>query len=231
MNTKDYNHLIQQAVIFFWDVRLSQGKAGRSRDTGNRSAVTGGKQLDGFIELFRKIAIDSGVPSDWIYTKSTNLPGFFRPTKNWDLLIISDKNVLIAVLELKSQVGSFGNNFNNRTEEAIGSAVDLWTAYREKSFGEQAPPWLGYLLIVESSTKSTNRVRINSSNFDERDEFRGTSYLDRYNLLCVKLVQERHYSAASLLSTEPNQEFASIGKLTSIQTFIRNFVGHIISSL
>ena len=38
---------------------------------------------------------------------------------------------LLAVIELKSQVGpSFGNNFNNRTEEAIGSAVDFWTAYR-----------------------------------------------------------------------------------------------------
>jgi hypothetical protein len=26
---------------------------------------------------------------------------------------------------------SFGNNFNNRSEEAIGSASDIWIAYRE----------------------------------------------------------------------------------------------------
>ena len=35
-------------------------------------------------------------------------------------------------LPLKSHVGpSFGNNFNNRTEEAIGTSHDLFTAYRE----------------------------------------------------------------------------------------------------
>jgi hypothetical protein len=59
------------------------------------------------------------------------LPGFFRPTKLWDMLVIHEGK-LIAAIELKSQVGpSFGNNFNNRTEEAIGNAHDLWTAYRE----------------------------------------------------------------------------------------------------
>jgi hypothetical protein len=53
------------------------------------------------------------------------LPGFFRPTKEWDLLAIHDGK-LLAVIEAKSQVGpSFGNNFNNRTEEAMGSALDL----------------------------------------------------------------------------------------------------------
>jgi hypothetical protein len=46
------------------------------------------------------------------------LPGYFRPTKLWDVLVIHDKR-LLAAIELKSQVGpSFGNNFNNRTEEA-----------------------------------------------------------------------------------------------------------------
>ncbi len=33
---------------------------------------------------------------------------------------------LLAGIEFKSQVGSFGNNYNNRTEEAIGSAADIW---------------------------------------------------------------------------------------------------------
>ena len=61
------------------------------------------------------------------------LPGFFRPTKEWDLLVVKDGH-LIAVIEAKSQVGpSLGNNFNNRTEEAMGSAIDLWKSYRRKS--------------------------------------------------------------------------------------------------
>lgn len=46
---------------------------------------------------------------------------------------------MIAAVELKSQVGpSFGNNCNNRTEEAIGTAHDFWTAYREGAFWNTA---------------------------------------------------------------------------------------------
>jgi len=52
----------------------------------------------------------------------------------------------VAAIEFKSQVGSFGNNYNNRTEEAIGSASDIWGAYREGAFKPSARPWLGYLM-------------------------------------------------------------------------------------
>ena len=65
--------------------------------------------------------------------KRLTIPGYFRPTKMWDALVIY-KSRLIAAFELKSQVGSFGNNFNNRTEESIGSANDFWTAHRENAF-------------------------------------------------------------------------------------------------
>ena len=87
--------------------------------------------------------------------KVLTLPGYFRPTKLWDLLIINHGH-LVAALELKSQVGpSFGNNFNNRTEEALGTAVDLWTAYREGAFGESARPYVGWLMLVEDAPGGT----------------------------------------------------------------------------
>lgn len=48
-----------------------------------------------------------------------------RSEKMWDLLVVSDDTLHIA-LEFKSQVGpSFGNNFNNRMEKALGNAMDL----------------------------------------------------------------------------------------------------------
>lgn len=134
LSIDSYNDLIKKAIEHFWNTRNNQLKGRAKADQGNRSAVTGGKQLDGFIRLLAKIANDIGVPKECIYVKGNNLPGFFRPTKDWDFLIISPSNQLISVLELKSQVGSFGNNFNNRTEEALGSAVDLWTAFRENGF-------------------------------------------------------------------------------------------------
>jgi hypothetical protein len=74
------------------------------------------------------------LPDVTISKHETVLPGYFRPAKEWDLLVIS-KNNLIASIEIKSQVGpSFGNNFNNRVEEALGNACDIWTAYREGIF-------------------------------------------------------------------------------------------------
>jgi hypothetical protein len=48
---------------------------------------------------------------------------------------------LLAGVEFKSQVGSFGNNYNNRTEEAIGSATDIWAAYREGAFKPSVHGW------------------------------------------------------------------------------------------
>ncbi|MEE4605477.1 MAG: PaeR7I family type II restriction endonuclease, partial [Desulfobacteraceae bacterium] len=82
------------------------------------------------------------------------MPGYFRPTKLWDLLVMNEGR-LVAALEFKSQVGpSFGNNFNNRTEEALGTAHDLWTAYREGAFGEQTRPFVGWLMLLEDAPKS-----------------------------------------------------------------------------
>ena len=100
--------------------------------------------MDGFIELFRNVIVETGISEEFIFTKkSLVLPGFFRPTKEWDLLVVKE-NKLVAALEAKSQVGpSFGNNFNNRTEEAMGSALDLWTAFRKGNFNSGEQPFLG----------------------------------------------------------------------------------------
>ncbi len=101
------------------------------------------------------------------------LPGYFRPTKLWDLLVIY-KGELIAAIELKSQVGpSFGNNFNNRTEESIGTAHDLWTAFREEAFGKQPRPFVGWLMMVEDAPESRRPVRDSSPHFPVFEEFKG----------------------------------------------------------
>ena len=102
-------------------------------DQGERAGVTAGKNMDGFVKLLVDLVAANGLPEAEIYVSAgvSTLPGYFRPTKNWDLLVIH-QGVLIAAVELKSQVGpSFGNNFNNRSEEAIGSAIDFWTALRD----------------------------------------------------------------------------------------------------
>lgn len=113
-------------------------------------------------------------------------------------MVVSDGR-LVAAIELKSQVGpSFGNNFNNRTEEALGNSVDFWTAYREAAFREALQPWLGYLLFLEDCAASRRAVRV-EPHFAAFREFRNASYAKRYELLCYKLVRERQYNAACFL--------------------------------
>ncbi len=234
MNVEKYRDQIIIAVQKFWETRNKQmlDQNGKEiQDTGNRSAVTGGKQLDGFLDLLHAIAIDTGIPSNCIYLKGNHIPGFFRPTKDWDMLIISPTQKLIAVIELKSQVGSFGNNFNNRTEEALGSAVDFWTAFREGAFPNQPAPWLGYFMLVEKCDKSTSPIKINEPHFQSFREFQGTSYLDRYTILCQKLIRERHYSQCGLVWSSKDCSFGEVEPSISIDTFIRSLIGHLIGQL
>src|SRR5690606_29783357 len=144
----------REAVKLFWGnreaARLKQLESGKA-DQGERAGVTAGKNMNGFLQLVAELAEANGLTDATILQdgRVLTLPGYFRPTKLWDLLILR-KGHLVAALEFKSQVGpSFGNNFNNRTEEAIGTAVDLWTAYREGAFGEQPRPFVGWLMLLE----------------------------------------------------------------------------------
>jgi hypothetical protein len=194
---------VRAAVRTYWETRTKQleKQAGSgAKDQGLRSAVTGGAQMAGFIELLSKLVIEAGVDRSHIHCKqSLELPGYFRPTKQWDFLLIV-KGQLVAALEAKSQAGpSFGNNFNNRTEEAMGSALDLWTAFREKAFGTAVRPWLGYMFLLDDCPKSRAGVAVKEPHFKVFDEFRNSSYAKRYELFCRRLVLERHYDSAAFL--------------------------------
>ncbi len=158
----DYTILTQKAVKKFWATRkkaaAKQAISGRS-DAGTRGQVTVGKHMDGFAVLFIKIALANGLKKPQIFQKGKELtlPGFFRPIKNWDLVILNEGR-LVAALEFKSQVGSISNNANNRAEEVLGLGIDLATAFREGAFGEEVPPpFVGYLFLLQESEKTTTK--------------------------------------------------------------------------
>lgn len=200
---QDLDTRLRAAIKHFWTTRevqaLKQGAVSGSKDAGFRSAVTGGAQMNGFVNLVRELLCESGLPKAHVYCeKCVELPGWYRPEKKWDLLIVSDAR-LIAAIEFKSQVGSFGNNYNNRTEEAIGSAADIWSAYREGAFKPSARPWLGYLMLLEEAPESISPVRAREPHFKVFPEFKEASYAKRYEILLTKLVRERLYDAACFL--------------------------------
>jgi hypothetical protein len=203
---RDLDSGIRDAVRYFWLTRDQQStrQGGQEeRDRGARTAVTGAKQMDGFIRLVRNLLIEAKVPESCIaIDKRIELPGWFRAEKKWDLVIVHNAE-LMAAIEFKSQIGpSFGNNFNNRTEEALGSATDIWAAYREGAFRPSARPFLGYLMLLEDSDKSRAPVKVVAPHFPVFPEFRGASYRQRYAILIEKLLRERLYDGACfMLST------------------------------
>lgn len=226
-----YSQRVAKAVRYFWKVRTrqheKQGSMTGRKDAGNRSAVTGGKHLDGFIKLLTELLSEAGLPDAAIHTAVTTLPGYFRATKNWDLVVVID-GVLLASIEFKAHIGpSFGNNFNNRVEEALGNSADLLTAYREGKFRPSQRPWLGWLMLLEDTPRSTAPVRVDEPHFEVFEEFKQTSYAKRYELFCERLMRERLYDGTCLILSdktgglkgkyrEPNPEFSFATFATSL---------------
>lgn len=223
----DYGQLVGEAVRSFWEVRLrqqaGQGAATGRRDAGNRTAVTGGKHLDGVISLLRAILTEAGLPEAAVHTRNTTLPGYFRPTKNWDLVVLHE-GALLASIEFKAHIGpSFGNNFNNRVEEALGNATDLLTAYREGRFRPSARPWLGWFMLLEEHERSTVPVRVDEQHFEVFPEFRQTSYARRYEVFCERLLRERLYDGACLLLSDQENGLAGGVREPSTELSFRSF--------
>ncbi|MEX0952768.1 MAG: PaeR7I family type II restriction endonuclease [Nitriliruptoraceae bacterium] len=195
----DYEPLMQEAVAAFWGIRDRQATEQALRgvaDAGTRGSVTGGQHLGPIEALIRRVLIDAGVNEAAIHNgRSAKLPGWFREFKDWDLVVL-EGNTLIAVIELKSQVGSFGNNLNNRIEEAIGQTVDFWKAV-DNGLVPGLRPWFGYLMVVEESERSTRSVRTGRGLLPADSMFEGASYMQRYAAAFTRLHQERMLDAVT----------------------------------
>lgn len=232
---------IREAVKHFWQTRVqqavSQGRTSGAKDAGARAAVTGGAQMDGFVGLVRTLLLELGTPPDCIHQdRNLELPGWYRAEKSWDLVLVIEGE-LIAAIEFKSQVGpSFGNNFNNRTEEALGSATDLWAAFREGAFRPSFRPWLGYLMMLEECERSISPVAVREPHFPVFQEFKAASYRQRYSVLIEKLLRDRLYDGGCFLLsnttsartgdfTEPNTELSFdrfiVPLLARVQSYLK----------
>jgi len=237
MKLSNLDERLSKAISFYWKTRenqkLKQKVLGVS-DQGARSAVTGGAQMNGIISLISEIICENGIDRDYIYyNKSLELPGFFRPTKEWDILVVKSGQLLMA-LEAKSQVGpSFGNNFNNRTEEALGSSLDLWTAFRENAFNSTVKPWLGYFFMLEDCEGSRRPVKVKEPHFPVFPEFKDISYSRRYELFCRKLIRERHYTASSFILSSRSSgikgKYQEPANDLSFRLFVRSLISQILA--
>ena len=222
---------LADAAAFYWRTRDRQGDAQKERgvtDAGTRGQVTGGRHLDAFARLIQEICIKAGFEeSEIFFDREVPVPGYYRPQKNWDIIVLRDGK-LIAAVELKSQSGSFGNNFNNRSEEVLGVSRDFWVAYRERAFGVTEAPWLGYFFFLEESSDSDKAVSLAKSPLAPLAVFEGTSYLRRYEILCERLVLERDYTATALVVSDKST--ASVrdgGAAVGAMKFFKSLYSHL----
>jgi len=253
----DFDKMANVAVQSFWAHRTAPSKA---RQGGTRDGVTDGRNMDAFIDLVITVADHCGLPRSAVKTgrRDVILPGYFRATKNWDVLVI-DRRRLVAVFEFKSQVGSFGNNLNNRSEEVIGSAADLWVAHFHGAYQDEPPPmmvsddqrqrpllnpaiqtdprppYLGWLMLLEECEKSTRPVRCAEPHFHVFPEFQGASYAQRYQILCERLVERQLYGGAALVLSPadkglPAGAHRALSPATSLRNLFAEFAGRVAAS-
>lgn len=238
MPNTDYSAEIRKAVRSYWRAKndsWERNQGGQKVDQGKRGAATAGKNFNGFSDMFARLAAKNGAKSLQIHVTKTKvvLPGHFRPSKQWDLLIINQGR-LVAALEFKALGGpSFGNNANNRCEEALGSGIDLSVAQREGLLGSGASPFIGYCILVEDEDASRRvPMRGNPSiHFESDPVFKTASYQERMRILCERMVQERIYTAAAVLASPPaaakSGKYHDLSETTSLRRLIARFVAHV----
>lgn len=240
LNLEGYENRVSDAVKSFWRVREREG-------------VRSGKTLDAFVSLLTWITHSNGLPEAIVLTgRKAQLPGFFRPAKSWDVLIMNH-GTLIAAIELKSIADSFGKNANNRNEEALGSGVDIKEAFEEGAFEGITRLFTGYLILVEDCPVTRLSVKIQMKQFRAMKEFmldpetresvyiknetgeypsiNGVSYMGRFDILCRRLMQKNLYTAASVIKTPrsaiENGEYEAVSRDTSIKAFLASLASHV----
>lgn len=190
---------VQAVINAFWGKRdelvrkhLESGVQG--------GAARSGSHMEAIQTYVRLLFVRAGLPESSVLTGSPSLPGYFRRSKSWDVVVVH-KGVLVAAVELKSQVGSVGNNANNRIEEAIGNAIDIGAIQKNNGTFGEIPPWLGFVLVLEETSRTQSPLRPIATVFPQDDAFSNVSYAGQYQLALSRFVGEKLYDAGWFLTT------------------------------
>ncbi|MDQ0956080.1 hypothetical protein QFZ24_010089 [Streptomyces phaeochromogenes] len=201
---------LEDAIAAYWGVKDAQFEVSAIKGTlgaGTSGSVRGGMHFDPIAVLLGKFFLDAGYsPADIRISKKQHLelPGHYRPQKQWDV-VIAHGDTLVAAFELKALGAGndgkgFSKNYNNRVEEALGSAVDLQRAALADLYpGEK--PWLGYFFIMEDHPNSRRPVNIADGAFPVEGLWHGMSYQDRFGIFCERLMAEGLYDSVCYLTS------------------------------
>mgnify|MGYP003588765963 FL=1 len=195
---------IQAAIDAFWGMRLYQANAITNNvQGGTRNQVLAAKHLD----AIRALVIDGltaiNVPAHHIFHsgRGTRIPGYYRPSKNWDLAATDPAGQLMVLLELKSMTGSYGNNQNNRFEEGLGNVTDVTAAINSRIIPSR--PWLGYVFVTGDDSGSNAIPSAQPTFYPPDPAFAGATYLDRAQTFIERVVTSGLYDAGWYVATQP----------------------------
>lgn len=176
------------------EIELAAQEFWRSRSEGTQSA----KHDKGFLKLLADELESLGWPAHVAQSfndREAVVAGHFRVAKSWDIVCRDSALQPRICVEFKSQVDSYGNNENNRYEEALGSGLDLRARHGANAV-------LGFLLVIcdEEQTRRVNRARL--PDLDPR--FEKTSHIDRRIVFAERIVEYQLngralYDAAALV--------------------------------
>lgn len=197
---------LDTAIAAYWVTKAKQKAAAeeiRSTAEGTSKAVRGGGHFNPVANLLARFFTDAGYPTESIAAggRGVVLPAYFRPNKKWDLVVIHE-GILVAAIELKALGGpSYGNNYNNRVEEALGNSIDLSHATREGLMGMERP-WLGYFFLLEDSPEARQpREPHTNSHLPTAPEWPVLSYRERFALTGKRLLREGIYDGLCYVSS------------------------------
>ena len=225
----DYDDRVMDAVASYWKVRRTQAERSRELgvvNTGLRAEVTGGRHMNALELLMVEVFVDAGIPARMLQVKRRPVPGYFRRDKSWDVVVtVSDR--VLAIIELKSIVGTNpGQNFNNRTDEALGQAMDVWKAVERGIIVSPLRPWLGYLLLIEDNDAWNRRSAPRRAVWPADPAFEDTSAAERAAIFFDRMVRERLLDAACVaLARKTDGNVRYIQQTLSFQAFAAAMFG------
>jgi hypothetical protein len=222
LDLADYKVKARTAVKQFWS---------EWKKSSAKKPMVGG--MDGFIDLIAGIVHANGLTRANLLQRGepVSLPGYFSPTQSWDLVVVNEGR-LIAALKLDSVPGELlVNHVGNGCRDVLSMAMELRAACRGHIFGEPRQPFVGYLVLLEDAPSSRCPVAAISPHFPIFPEFRNTSYANRYNTLCVKLMREGLYTSAAVIlsprSASKSGEYSEMSATTGLRAFVKTLAAHI----
>ncbi len=195
------NNPVLELLTYFW---REKGEAAKRTTAAGREGF-GAQARDARHMLtlgafVRQMFIDAGLDEDEVYVDRA-IPGYYRRSKSWDVVAMH-KGHLVGVVELKSQVGSEGNNGNNRIEEALGNTFDAAKAQElNQAFG-LLPVWTAFCIVFGSNPSAARPVQMRSAPLYRIDPvFDGMTYGDQWAIAVERFVLTGAYDAGWMVET------------------------------